>query len=233
MYSTPLELAQWGKSNGIVNAVIASEHLVLPLEIQLIGRRIGGGKGLQYYSHRTMPYLLVVAPYDKYNGIFKLDAVIAWKLMALYPEMEILRERPSFVWVFCLIYSTKSLKVLKISNLQIILGYWTYSRWLNSYILLCWLKMWISRCLNKFVWLPSTGTVGFGQRFAKQRPLTVGRRSTVWPWQTVARRSTVRPSAICPLDRNGRPLEKTSYCRSQVFFMFIGGGREDGFFIMP
>ena len=168
------------------------------------------GKGLQYYSHRTMPYLLEVAPYDKYNGIFKLDAVIAWKLMALYPEMEILRERPSFVWVFCLIYSTKSLKVLKISNLQIILGYWTYSRWLNSYILLCWLKMWISRCLNKFVWLPSTGTVGFGQRFAKQRPLTVGRRSTVWPWQTVARRSTVRPSAIWPLDRNGRPLENTS-----------------------
>ena len=78
---------------------------------------------MQYYSHRTMPYLLEVAPYDKYNGIFKLDAVIAWKLMVLYPEMEILRERPSFVWVFCLIYSTKSLKVLKISNLQIILGY--------------------------------------------------------------------------------------------------------------
>ena len=81
------------------------------------------GKGLQYYSHRTMPYLLEVAPYDKYNGIFKLDAVIAWKLMALYPEMEILRERPSFVWVFCLIYSIKSLKVPKISYLQMILGY--------------------------------------------------------------------------------------------------------------
>ena len=56
--STPLEPARWDDSNGIDHAVIASEPMELPLNIEMVGERLGGARAFEFWCYCNVLYTI-------------------------------------------------------------------------------------------------------------------------------------------------------------------------------